>query len=85
MQERPNRIHRAASPEFVEDAPPEPHLQAAPDAGELRFDEDILRELVRDLIREELQGKLGERMTRSMRKLVRVELLRLLATREFEE
>lgn len=85
MQERPNRIHRAASSEFVEDAPPEPHLQAASDAGELRFDEDILRELVRDLIREELQGKLGERMTRSMRKLVRVELLRLLATREFEE
>ena len=85
MQERPSRIHRAASPEFVEDAPSEPQHQTVTDAGELRFDEDILRELVRDLIREELQGKLGERMTRSMRKLVRVELLRLLATREFEE
>ncbi len=85
MQERPSRIHRSASPDFVEETPSEPQHQAASDAGELRFDEDILRELVRDLIREELQGKLGERMTRSMRKLVRVELLRLLATREFEE
>ncbi len=53
-------------------------------ASEFRFDENLLRELVRDLIREELQGTLGERITRNVRKLVRVEVARALALHDFE-
>lgn len=48
------------------------------------YDEELLRELVRDIIREELQGALGERITRNVRKLVRAEIARALAVRDFE-
>lgn len=63
---------------------------AEPDADEaafdqgMRFDEDVLRELVRDMLREELAGKMGERITRNIRKLVRAEIARALAAQEFE-
>lgn len=53
-------------------------------AQEPVYDEDHLRELVRDIIREELQGALGERITRNVRKLVRAEISRALAVRDFE-
>lgn len=49
-----------------------------------QFDEEMLRDLVRDIIREELQGALGERITRNVRKLVRAEIARALAVRDFE-
>jgi hypothetical protein len=52
--------------------------------GQMTFDEDVLRDLVRDIIREELAGTLGERITRNVRKLVRAEIARALAVREFE-
>jgi hypothetical protein len=52
--------------------------------GGMAFDETVLRDLVRDLIREELQGALGERITRNVRKLVRAELNRALAVHDFE-
>lgn len=48
------------------------------------IDEDILRPIVAQLIREELQGELGERITRNVRKLVRREILRAINSREFE-
>lgn len=56
------------------------------DAGDssMTFDEEVLRDLVRDIIREELSGALGERITRNVRKLVRAEIARALAVREFE-
>ena len=57
-------------------------IHAATDA--MVFDEQVLRDLVRDLIREELAGSLGERITRNVRKLVRAEIARALALREFE-
>lgn len=47
--------------------------------------EDLLREIVRDMIKEELQGTLGERITRNVRKLVRSEINRALASRDFDE
>lgn len=53
-------------------------------AVETTFDEEVLRDLVRDIIREELAGSLGERITRNVRKLVRTEIARALAVREFE-
>lgn len=54
------------------------------DLDERPFDEEMLRDLVRDIIREELQGALGERITRNVRKLVRAEIARALAVRDFE-
>ena len=54
------------------------------DEGGMVFDEEVLRDLVRDIIREELAGTLGERITRNVRKLVRAEIARALAVREFE-
>jgi negative regulator of sigma E activity len=44
----------------------------------------VLRELIRDILREELQGALGERITRNVRKLVRAEIARALAARDFD-
>ncbi|MFW8594598.1 hypothetical protein [Cribrihabitans neustonicus] len=45
-------------------------------------DEDSLRDLVSAIVREELQGALGERITRNIRKLVRREIHRVLATQD---
>lgn len=54
----------------------------APD--EAFLDEDSLRELVADIVREELQGALGERITRNVRKLVRREIHRALTAQELD-
>ena len=48
------------------------------------FSEQVLRELVRDLIREQLQGDLGERITRNIRKLVKAEIARAMAVHALE-
>lgn len=48
------------------------------------LDEDALYEIVRTLIREELQGALGERITRNVRKLVRAEINRALTARALD-
>lgn len=48
------------------------------------LDENALRELVGQLVREELQGVLGERITRNVRRLVRREIQRALAMNELE-
>ena len=48
------------------------------------MDEESLRELVSDIVRQELQGALGERITRNVRKLVRREIHRALTTQELD-
>lgn len=48
------------------------------------LDEAALQEIVRQMIREELQGSLGERITRNMRKLVRAEINRALVARDLD-
>lgn len=48
------------------------------------IDEDALRDIVSELVRAELQGDLGDRITRNVRKLVRREIHHALATRDFE-
>ena len=60
---------------FVQDQQPEQD-------AEFLFNEDVLRELVRDILREELAGSMGERITRNIRKLVRSEIARGLATQD---
>ncbi|MGO4908992.1 hypothetical protein ACEN2J_11765 [Pseudorhodobacter sp. W20_MBD10_FR17] len=51
---------------------------------ELRFDEAVLRDLVRDLINQELSGPLGERITRNIRKLVRAEINRAMTAKSLD-
>lgn len=48
------------------------------------LDEAALQEIVRQMIREELQGTLGERITRNVRKLVRAEINRALVARDLD-
>lgn len=48
------------------------------------LDIEALREVVAEIIRQELQGVLGERITRNVRKLVRREINRILETRTLE-
>jgi hypothetical protein len=47
-----------------------------------QLDQAELHALVRAMVREELQGNLGERITRNVRKLVRAEINRALAARD---
>ncbi|MCE8525803.1 hypothetical protein KBY23_11070 [Ruegeria pomeroyi] len=72
-------VHATADPEgdVVEDS-----SILSPD--EAFLDEDSLRELVADIVREELQGALGERITRNVRKLVRREIHRALTAQELD-
>lgn len=48
------------------------------------LDEMALRDLVSEIVREELQGGLGERITRNVRKLVRAEIQRAFAARDLD-
>mgnify|MGYP001791026682 FL=1 len=68
---------------------------AAPDAKNDTFeafvteddamlDEDALRDMVSELVRQELQGALGARITRNVRKLVRREIHRIMDSKDFE-
>ena len=52
--------------------------------GEEYLDEEMLRDLVADIVRSELQGALGERITRNVRKLVRREIHRALTAQDLE-
>ncbi|MBP7000869.1 hypothetical protein [Amaricoccus sp.] len=42
------------------------------------FDEEALRQTINDIVREELQGELGERISRNMRRLIRREIAQML-------
>jgi len=55
---------------------------AEADAASVTMNEDELRELVAEIVRQELQGALGERITRNIRKLVRREINRALAAQD---
>ena len=52
--------------------------------GDGPVDEDMLRDMVADIVRQELQGALGERITRNVRKLVRQEIHRVLSSQGFD-
>jgi hypothetical protein len=68
--------------EVVDEALDAERLFAEPD--EAVIDEEALRVVVAEIVRQELQGALGERITRSVRKLVRREIQRALASRDLE-
>lgn len=48
------------------------------------LDEAALQDIVRQTLRQELQGELGERITRNVRKLVRAEINRALMARDLD-
>lgn len=52
-------------------------LQGAP-----ILDEEALRDVINSIVREELQGELGDRISRNLRKLIRRELSQLLEDRD---
>jgi len=54
------------------------------DVGGLEIDEAALRAMIGQVVREELTGPLGERITRNVRKLVRREIYRILSSQEFD-
>lgn len=48
------------------------------------LDEESLRDLVSEMVRNELQGELGDRITRNVRKLVRREIHRAMLSKDFD-
>jgi len=81
--DREDEPEEAAEPEPVSEpaSAQENYFDAELEGGDLTniFDEDMLRDMVKDIIRQELQGVLGERITRNVRKLVRREIQRALS------
>lgn len=67
---------------LVQEEPVERGEKLASGAGAI--DEDALRELVAEIVRQELQGALGERITRNVRKLVRREIHRALSAQSLD-
>ena len=51
---------------------------------EFFVDEEVLRKLVSDIVRNELQGRLGERITRNVRRMVRHEIEKALSLKSVE-
>ena len=62
----------------------EPQQAAFSQPADKLLDENALRDIIRETVREELQGALGERITRNVRKLIRSEIHRALAAQELE-
>lgn len=52
--------------------------------AEAEIEASELQQMVRDIIREELAGPLGERITRNIRKMVHAEIARALAARDYD-
>lgn len=48
------------------------------------LDSEAMRDLIEDIVRQELQGALGDRITRNVRKLVRREINRALTSHELD-
>jgi hypothetical protein len=69
-----------AEAEVETEAEAEAEAEAGPEDLLLQ-DEVVLRALIRDVLREELQGVMGERVTRNLRKLIRAEIARALTAR----
>ncbi|MGB3407289.1 MAG: hypothetical protein WBA67_07315 [Jannaschia sp.] len=54
------------------------------DLSEAVSRDDALRDLISEIVRQELSGALGERITRNVRKLVRREIRQMLSSGEFD-
>ncbi|HVG48827.1 MAG TPA: hypothetical protein VM899_11915 [Rubellimicrobium sp.] len=72
----------ASEASLVDEQPAPDSLPPAALLNPLLPDEAALRALVAEVLREELRGELGERLTRNLRKLVRREVMQALSLRE---
>ncbi|PWJ20442.1 hypothetical protein [Jannaschia seohaensis] len=85
-----DRTKQAASerPESEdEDDAPDPNGDDFVDLSDLSEaiqSDDALRDLIAEIVRQELAGALGERITRNVRKLVRRELRQIMSGEEFD-
>jgi hypothetical protein len=68
----------------VEDAEDTPEDTNEDDIGLSASEEEALRQMIAEVVRSELQGALGERITRNVRKMVRREIHRALTAKELE-
>ncbi|SIS50801.1 hypothetical protein [Phaeovulum vinaykumarii] len=84
QQEAAPVARRRSSYEEMRAEDPDPAEEGIFAESDPLLDEEALRILVSDIIREELQGTLGERITRNVRKLVRREIQRALAGHTLE-
>jgi len=82
MADAPPEETRDTSGADVEDLGEAPFT--FPDDGDSFVDEEALRELVAEVVREELQGEMGVRITRNIRKLVRREIRLALAAQDLD-
>lgn len=80
----PQKEERAATDDFVDSRNDDWSSEIAENPLDAVIDEDMLRDIVAEIVREELQGVLGERITRNVRKLVRREIQRALTVQEFD-
>ncbi|WP_108860245.1 hypothetical protein [Ruegeria sp. Alg231-54] len=71
-------------PEVITAPPAHPVEAAAEDSAIAGISEDALRKMIAEVVREELQGVLGERITRNVRKMVRREIYKALAEQDLE-
>jgi len=84
-QDTPEAQFRHAEPEpYADPAPVAERPEEDTAVEDAILDEEALREMVADIVRQELQGALGERITRNVRKLVRREIHRALASHELD-
>lgn len=75
---------RVEEPETTQTPEPFAESELVDDDEDVFVDEDILKRVVAEVVREELQGKLGERMTRNIRRMVRREIEQTLSLKELE-
>ncbi|NOE26477.1 hypothetical protein [Ruegeria sp. HKCCD6157] len=71
--------------EFIRAAQPaesDRATEVVEDVSTMDLDEETLRELIAEVVRQELQGAMGERITRNVRKMVRREIARALAAKD---
>ncbi|WP_120633241.1 hypothetical protein [Ruegeria sp. EL01] len=71
-------------PEVLASPPSEEDPADTIDQAVATMDEEELRRLIAEVVRQELQGALGERITRNVRKMVRREIARALAALEVD-
>lgn len=72
------------APELSDVQMSEPESEESDEPRTMTMDEDALRAVIADVVRQELQGALGERITRNVRKMVRREIHRALAAQDLK-
>ena len=72
------------SPEVLASPVVEPETVEPEEPQSVTMEEEALRAMIADVVRQELQGVLGERITRNVRKMVRREIYRALAAEKLE-